>query len=172
MYGVDIIKFAWQLLPTVMRGGVIMALLRAMVLPIGFVYDAFMTYRKRKNRLLCMAGNVMLLQRVLNDEFCLKDNQIFIETPEDEGATTMFFQYEGKPPFYVGVYDGMALTLRFPQEASVREDFTLWIPTFLCTSLDNNEDKYAGVNLRIIEDILSYYKPAGRWFCIKLYDYE
>lgn len=172
MYRVDFIRFALQLLPPILRGGVLMALLKVMVLPVRHVYDAFVAYRERTNSRLYMTGNVIFLQKVLNDEFRLSDNQIFIETPEVVAATVMFLKCEGQEPWYVGLDYGKALLLSFPDEMPMRENFVLHVPTFLCSSLNEGEDEYGGVNLRRIKKLLDYYKPAGRWYRIELYDYE
>ena len=65
-----------------------------------------------------------------------------------------------------------SVTLKRRGESSYKDSFVVWVPTFLCTSENTEEDKYGGRNLREIRNLLSYYKPAGRTYRIELYDYE
>ena len=67
---------------------------------------------------------------------------------------------------------GEALYLTNDGEYTAKYNFTVYVPTFLCTSLDKEEDRFKGVNLMRIINLLNKYKPAGRTYQIKLYDYE
>lgn len=68
----------------------------------------------------------------------------------------------GNPPLYVRAYDDV------PKQPS----FIVYVPSFLCTSIDAAEDKYGGQNLTTILNLLNHYKPAGRSFRIEIYEYE
>ena len=102
-----------------------------------------------------------------NDAFYLTDGKIYIESVMVKHAMLMDAQYigtEGEAPFYM-----YHVTDTHPGDGV---NFNVYVPTFLCTSLNVGEDKYGGENLRRIRSLIDYYKPAGRKYGIILYDYE
>lgn len=171
-YRIDFTRFVQQLLPPILRSKVMMALFRVFITPLRYLYDKFLAYRDSISSRLNITANVQYIQKALNDAFYLTDNQIYIETPEDERTPSFYFQDEGQPPNYFYMAGNKPFYLREPDEVSSRETFIVYIPTFLCSSLDSEDDKYNGENLQIIYNLLNYYKPAGRSCRIELYDYE
>lgn len=169
---IDFTRFVQQLLPPILRSKVMMALFRVFITPIRYLYDKFLAYKDGISSRLNITANVQYIQKALNDAFFLSDNQIFIETPKEvklpffhfqsEGLTINFFHRSDSTAYYMGVTD----------EASCSESFIVYVPSFLCTSLDSETDKYLGQNIQTIYNLLDYYKPVGRTCRIEIYDYE
>ena len=174
-YRIDIMKLAVQLLPPILRCGLTIALLRVLTVPIRYVQRLFSEYRAEVSGRLNVTANVQYIEKALNDAFYLTDGQIYIESTmvssnseyfrlEAEGMDAQYIGSEGEEPYYM--YN----------EANTHQsdgvNFNVYVPTFLCTSLDAGGDKYGGENLRKIRSLTDYYKPAGRKYGIILYDYE
>lgn len=147
-----------------------MALLKVLVAPLRYLYDLFTSYRTGVTERLDMTANVQYLEKVLNDAFFLKENQIYIESGEELPRTVFHHVSEGQAPVYVGGVS--TLMVRQEDDVPVQDTFIIYVPSFLCTSLTATEDKYNGVNLRTILNLVNYYKPAGRTYRIEIYDYE
>ncbi len=169
---IDFTRFVQQLLPPILRSKVMMALFRVLITPLRYLYDKFLSYKDGVSSRLNITANVQYIQKALNDSFYLTDNQIYIETPEEERIPSFYFQSEGQPANYFNMAGETPFYLREADGNSSKETFIVFIPTFLCTSLDTEKDKYKGVNLQIIYNQLNFYKPAGRSYRIELYDYE
>ena len=166
------VRLAVQLLPPVMRGGLMVALLKVLTLPVRHIYEQLTERRKAADRRLGTTANVMYMEKALNDAFYLKERQIRIESTETEDTLFWHRREERQKDNYMYRRTEKGVTLKRRGECSYRESFVVWVPTFLCTSVDADEDKYGGRNLREIRNLLNYYKPAGRTYRIELYDYE
>lgn len=166
------VKLAVQLLPSVLRGGLTVALLKVLTLPVRHIYEQLAAWRKAADRRLGTTANVMYIEKALNDAFYLTEGQIRIEDTEAEDTLFWHRREEGQKACYLYRRTEKSVALKRRGESSYRESFVVWVPTFLCTSEDADEDKYGGRNLREIRNLLSYYKPAGRTYRIELYDYE
>lgn len=169
---IDFTRFVQQLLPPILRSKVMMALFRVFITPLRYLYDKFLAYKDGISSRLNITANVQYIQKALNDAFFLTDNQIYIETPDEERIPAFYFQDEGQPAYYFYMAGNISFYLRSPDDVPQSETYIIFIPTFLCTSLDTTEDKYKGENLQIIYNILNNYKPAGRMYRIEIYDYE
>lgn len=169
---IDFTRFVQQLLPPILRSKVMIALFRVFITPLRYLYDKFLAYRDSVSSRLNITANVQYIQKALNDAFYLTDEQIYIETPEEERVPAFYFQDEGQPAYYFYMAGNISFYLRSPDDVPQSETYIIFIPTFLCTSLDTTEDKYKGENLQIIYNILNNYKPAGRMYRIEIYDYE
>lgn len=174
-YRIDIMKLAVQLLPPVLRCVFTVALLRVLTLPLRYVQGLFAAYMAEVSGRLNITAGVQYIEKALNDAFYLTDGQIYIESVmvssnseffrlETEGMDAQYIGTEGETPFYM-----YHVTDTHPGDGV---NFNVYVPTFLCTSLNAGEDKYDGENLRRIRSLIDYYKPAGRKYGIILYDYE
>ena len=166
------VRLAVQLLPPVLRGSLTVALLKVLTLPVRYIYEQLTARRKNADRRLNTTANVMYIEKALNDAFFLKERQIRIESTEAEDTVFWHRREEGQKDLYMYRRTEKGVTLKRRGECSYKYSFVVWVPTFLCTSMDVDEDKYGGRNLREIRNLLSYYKPAGRTYRIELYDYE
>lgn len=172
-YNIDFTKFCRQMLPPVLRSLFLMALLKAMIVPLRYIYGLFKSLKTETDNSLNISANVISLQRAMNEAFFLKSDQIYIETPEEENKKVLYFESENQtylPMRFCS--EGEGQYIRENGEIAVKYNFVVYVPTFLCTSLKKEDDKYCGVNLNRIMNILNKYKPAGRTFSIILYDYE
>lgn len=163
-----------MLLPPILRGPVLVALVGTFILPIKFIYEAFMTYRKSVKNCICRTCNVNSLEKILNDHFFLTDRQIYITTTLDPSQFYLYKQSEKKPPQYLhgaGEIHTAPCYIKPHDGVSPEPTFVIHIPTFLCTSLDQEQDEYNGRYLIEIYNILNIYKPAGRAYRLALYDY-
>ena len=171
-YRIDLTKLVVQLLPPILRSKFLIALLKALILPLAFIYGKLMEHRDNVSEKLDITANVIYLEKILNDAFFLSDLQIYIETQEEDLTNYWHVKHEDAPCKYLHKDSKTGVILKYKEESSYKDSFVVWVPTFLCTSLDSNEDKYKGKNLTRIKELLSFYKPAGRTYSIKLYDYE
>ena len=120
-YDFDIIKYAQYVLRPSLRKRKIFAIISIFLLPLIFIYTLFKSYRKQAINKLNINGQVIYIEKVLNDRFFLKNREIYIT------------DIAGKESY---------------------------IPSFLSTY--ENE----------IKNLIDYYKPAGRTYVLKIYEYE
>ena len=172
-YNIDFTKFALHLLPPILRSKVLMSLLKVMLTPLRYIYSLFKALKEGTDNTLNISGNVLYLQKAMNDAFFLKNDQIYIDTPDEGNKRVLNFRSENQPHISMNKKsEGKAQALWQRHESTVKYNFVVHVPSFLCTSIDMNEDKDRGMNIRIIMNILNKYKPAGRTFSIEIYDYE
>ena len=171
-YNVDFNRFAMQLLPPILRSKTLVALLNILVHPLLVLYNKFMMYRAAVAGRLNITAHVQFIEKALNDTFFLTKRQIYIATIENEEIDFLHFVKESLSGvvFYRKGEEPHIMLNR--GEMIYKPTFTVYVPKFLCTSLDSNEDRFHGTYLRTILNLLAYYKPAGRTFRIELYDYE
>ncbi|MBQ7552935.1 MAG: hypothetical protein IJT46_01060 [Bacteroidaceae bacterium] len=173
-YKIDLTKLVVQLLPPILRSKLLVSLLSVVIVPLRYLYEKFCMLKDSANSRLQITGNVVCLEKALNDAFYLNERQIYIETPEEEPPAVFYFSSELQRPnvlFLLSEERGFLLMNK--GESVVKLNFIIKVPTFLCTSIDSKEeDKYHWKYLNIIKNIINIYKPAGRTFSIELYDYE
>ncbi len=167
-YNVDLNRWAVQLLPPILRSRVLVALLKIILIPLVQLHAQFMLYRAAIAGRLNVTASVQDIERVLNATFFLHNRQIYIEDVNDEQRTFLYFVREQMPAVFINP----SLTVWYPDEVPDKPNFIVYIPGFLCSSLNPAEDKYKGQFLTTIINLIEYYKPAGRRYAIKLYDYE
>lgn len=173
-YKIDFTKLVLQLLPPILRSKFLTSLMSVLIVPLRYIYGKFCGLKDTVDSRLNTTGNVLYLEKALNDAFYLTDRQIYIDTPEEEESPAFYFASEmQKANMMFLVSEGTGFTLIRKGESRVLVNFIVKVPTFLCTSLESKaSDKYGWHFLTIIKNILKIYKPAGRTFGIELYDYE
>lgn len=171
-YKLDILRLAVQLVPPVLRCGILISLLDVLTLPLRQIYGRFTALREAVDRRLDITAAVQYMEKALNDVFFLKDGRIYIVSNVSDGTVYCHYESERKENVYMGTTAETPLLLRYDGEADHKASFTVYVPTFLCTSLDAEEDEYGGVHLRTVMTWIDYYKPAGKTYGIELYDYE
>lgn len=174
-YKIDFTRFVALMLPPVLRSAFLLSLLKAMTTPLRYIYNRFYGLKEKTDDKLNITGNVIYLEKALNDAFYLTERQIYIETPEEETKRKAFyFKREAQPPvFLYSIPEGGEVTLGRKDEYFQNLNFIVRVPTFLCTSTESGEeDKYKWEHYMAIRNILDAYKPAGRTFGIELYEYE
>lgn len=172
-YGIDFVRFVVQMLPPLLRSRLLVALLRVLTVPLRYIHDLFLALKDGTDTKLSITGNVQYLEKALNDAFCLTDGQIHIGTPAEERRPAFYLEKEGNPRIFHTMEEGTGYMVLLRGETRQRVNFTVRVPTFLCTSTESKAaDKYGWRHYRVIKNILNIYKPAGRTFGIELYDYE
>lgn len=174
-YKLDIRRLAVQMLPPVLRSRVMVALLYVLTTPLKWINAKFKAAKDETDAAVETTCTVASLEAGLNKLFYLRYGQIYIDTPEwTERATVFYKQSEDLAAVYMHEEsEGKPTYLTDTTEDQPEENFTVMVPTFLCTSLEKRTaDKYGWKNLAKIKQFLNKYKPAGRQFGIKLYDYE
>ena len=73
---IDYVRFVWQLLPPVLRSGVLLSLLRVLITPLRYLQERLSAYMEGVSSRLNITANVQYIQKALNDAFYLTDNQI------------------------------------------------------------------------------------------------
>ena len=167
-YDVDLNRWAVQLLPPILRSRVLVALLRILIIPLAYVHRLFTEYRKKVADRLDITASVQDIERALNRRFFLRNRQIYIESESDDRHPCLYFQAEGKPPTFLNP----RMTLWMDGEVPSKPNFTIFVPRFLVTSLNPEEDRHKGRYLAEIIRIVELYKPAGRRYAITIYEYE
>jgi hypothetical protein len=98
-YRFNILKFAEQMLPPILRKGVLVALLTALVTPLKTLYEAFTTYRNAVLDKLNINGHVLPLEMALN-KACYTD-QIYIVCSNIRHKLFIYKEAEGQQPTYI-----------------------------------------------------------------------
>lgn len=167
-YDVDFNRWVVQLLPPILRSRVLVALLRILIIPLAYVHRLFTEYRKKVADRLDITASVQDIERALNRRFFLRNRQIYIESESDDRHPCLYFQAEGKPPTFLNP----RMTLWMDGEVPSKPNFTIFVPNFLVSSLNSEEDRHKGRHLAEIIRIVELYKPAGRRYHINIYEYE
>ena len=159
-YNFDVQKFGWQMLPTILRGDVMRALLRALLLPLVWLFAQFRQLQAEARERLSSSGQTLSLIEALRRAYRLKEGDVYIVDSEYK-QPHLYLKREGQRPIYLHRAGDSELThLYYEDGARVEPDFYIHIPDFLQTEEE-------GI-LRIIEQ----YKPAGRKYKIIYYPYE
>lgn len=159
-YNFDVQKFGWQMLPTILRGDVMRAFLRVLLLPLVWLFAQFRLLQAEARERLSSSGQTLSLIEALRRAYRLKEGDVYIVDSEYK-QPHLYLKREGQRPIYLHRAGGSELThLYYEDGARVEPDFYIHIPDFLQTEEE-------GI-LRIIEQ----YKPAGRKYKIIYYPYE
>lgn len=170
-YNIDLTLFVKQLLPPILRNKVLMALMRVLITPLRYLYDNFLTYSSTTNGRLAATAHVQDIQYMLNREFCLTREEIYLEDYVEYEIPILYNQTEGGNTSYLTTQteeNTLMASMRYEPFACIK----VWIPTFLCTSLENpDKDKYGWQYLNRIQQLVNSCKPAGIPIRMETYDY-
>lgn len=160
-YKLDLIKLARQVLPPVLRGKRLFALIRILLLPFVFVYKQFVAFRKEALGKQAVTGQVLMIEKLLNDHYALTNKEIYLS---DAPLTNIYLYKQKENQIPVVLYrsseeQGMRYLL-YEREGQYDANFTVNVPSFLADSLEE------------IKWLVDHYKPAGRTYKIHLYEYE
>ena len=148
------------MLPTILRGDVMRALLRVLLMPLVWLFAQFRLLQAEVKERLSSSGQTLSLIEALRRAYRLKEGDVYIVDSEYK-QPHLYLKREGQRPIYLHRAGDSELThLYYEDGARVEPDFYIHIPDFLQTEEE-------GI-LRIIEQ----YKPAGRKYKIIYYPYE
>lgn len=160
-YDFDILKYAQYVLRPLLRKKRIFAVVSVFLLPLIFIYTLFKSYRKQATDRLNINGQVIYIEKVLNERFFLIHREIFI-TDIIGNELYLYNRSEEQIPSYLHKRSERAEVKYIQQrgEGNYSGNFVVNIPSFLSM-----------YELEII-NLVDYYKPAGRSFVLKIYEYE
>lgn len=124
---------------------------------------------KKKNdveRRLDTTAQRTSIESYLNGLFFLKNREIQIEEIDNSNKVYVYFADENQ----IAPFINNKFILYELGEVPDKPNFIVHIPTFLCTSLEIEKDKYKGEFLTKIVNALNVYKPAGKRYSINLYE--
>lgn len=111
-YKLDILRLAVQLVPPVLRCGILISLLDVLTLPLRQIYGRFTALREAVDRRLDITAAVQYMEKALNDVFFLKDGQIYIVSNVSDGTVYCHYESERKENVYMGTTAETPLLLR------------------------------------------------------------
>lgn len=152
-YQFDIMKFAEEMTPPLLRKSILMALIRALLRPLVRLVREFQDLRAQSNKALLPSGQVRAIEGAIIDKYHLHSGDVYITEPEDK---TLYLYYEREG---AGALE-LPQTLYSGNENPNKTDFTIHLPDHL--------EKYKDDIIRLIE----LYRPAGRKYTINYYTYE
>ena len=160
-YNVDIYKLGAYLLPPFLRKKRMYAFLCVLLFPFYCLSKIFKDYRKASLQKLNVNGQVAYIEKMLNNEFELEHQEIYIT--DSESLRLNLSDLYSDASVTMTVYPDNSedvLYLESGNESVKSEDYIVNVPSFL-------EDQ-----IERIRTLLEYNKPAGRTYKINLYDYE
>lgn len=157
-YKIDIFKYAFLLLPPPLRKKKMFAFLKVLTLPISYLHDELMKYRDLCESRMSVNGQVIYIEKTLNDYFLLQNKDIYISDITElyrpvylrNESPSHYFQNEGSQK-HTFLHNGSSNGLL---------KFIVNVPSYLDNRIED------------IKNIVEYNKPAGRVYTINIYDYE
>lgn len=160
-YNIDINKFALQLLPITFRRKKLWAIAVIMLLPLNYVYGLFKAFREQALAKLSINGQVIYIEKVLNDSFSLTNTEIYI-TDIEEKHTLLNRRSEGPALVYLHKraenFDNVYMRKQNEGNSS-KGNYIVNVPDFLA---DHESE---------IRQLINYYNPAGRTYVLNIYKY-
>lgn len=155
-YKIDIKRFGWQMLPPILRGKTLGALLMVLLTPLVSLYDRFVALRQRQRLRLEGNGQVIAMRRAIIKRYNLHEEDVDIVDAEDR-EVFLYWQSEAAPPTYLTAEAGA--TIKRTEEGRGEADYIVFVPDFL-----EGRD-------RELKGLLNHYRPAGRKYELKYYTY-
>ena len=152
-YQFDIMKFAEDMTPPLLRKSLLMALIRALLRPLVRLMREFQDLRAQSKKALLPSGQVRAIEGAIIDKYHLHSGDVYITEPEDK---TLYLYYEREG---AGALE-LPQAIYYEHENPNKTDFTIHLPDHL--------EKYDGDITRLIE----LYRPAGRKYTKQYYTYE
>lgn len=158
-YDVDLIKLSEMLLPPTLRKKKFFAFLQVMIYPFKLLLEKLISFQKDATLILTVSGQVISLERVLNELFYSGKDIYLTDVPLED-----FYLYNddetGKGLIMYNDAEVGETVWRNDGEGRFNGDFIVNVPFYLKTE----EQK--------IRNILDRYKVTGRKYIIKYYEYE
>lgn len=160
-YNVDIYKLAAYLLPPFLRKKKLFSFFCVLLYPFFTLVQTFKSFRKSSIYRLNANGQVIYMEKYLNDHFNLEYKDIYI-TDSEESIPNVSVLYPEESST-MDVYASGSLEVLYlisGMESLKKEDFIVNVPSYLQDRINE------------IITLVEYNKPAGRKYTIKIYDYE
>lgn len=172
LFDFDLEKFANQLCPPILRSKVLLAIIRAICVPLNYLSAWLNSFRKEVSDNVKVSSNVVVLEGVLNEAFHFVNRKIYITTMESLGEVyvRMLSEPDSSPLFLSTLQEERPTYMLQQGELPPGASFTVHIPNTIATSLNPEKDAYRGVNLSKISEIINRYKPVGKNYNIEIYE--
>ena len=160
-YNVDVYKLAAYLLPPFLRKKKLFSFFSVLLYPFFLLVQNLKNFRKSCIYKLNANGQVIYIEKYLNDYFNLEYKDIYI-TDSENNIPNVSVLYPGEA-ITMAVYpleSGDMLFLLSGTESLKEEDYIVNVPSYLQERINE------------ITTLVEYNKPAGRKYTIKIYDYE
>ena len=160
-YNVDVYKLAAYLLPPFLRKKKLFSFFSVFVYPFFGLVQSFKNFRKSRLYRLNANGQVIYIEKYLNDYFNLEYKDIYI-TDSDNNIANVSDLYSDSS-ITMTVYPANFTDVLYVMsgfESTKREDFIVNVPSYLHDRISE------------ITTLVEYNKPAGRNYYINIYDYE
>lgn len=157
-YRFDIRRFAYLMLPPILRQPVLWAVVCACVDGLSNVHSSFRAYAEMISDRLSYNAFVIYLEKMLNDLFSV-EGMIYIEDYRIESTLYLALREEGRDPDYLAFKDEGGKNVYVSRDDRLIGGFYVWIPI----TLDTPENRYT------ISKWVNYYKYTGTQFSIKTY---
>ena len=160
-YKIDIIKYGLLLLPPFLRKQRLFAFLNVLLLPFQELMSRLDNYRKECDDRLNINGQVIYIEKALNDYFLLSYKDIYItEKSLDDIAPVIYLFNDAEPAVYFFDDDSQNVTYLTEGDVNTSMEFIVNVPSYLESQLDE------------IRNLVEFYKPAGRSYKLNIYPYE
>lgn len=160
-YNIDIYRLGYIMLPPVLRNRRLYALLKVLLHPFFVLVTLFKNYRKSTLTTINTNGQVIYIEKALNDAFAFDYKYIYLTDTGDAQSNILYPEDANTMSVYQKGAEEVAY-LTGSNEGKLGGDFIVNVPDFL----DNDAD------LNKIKEIVEYNKPAGRGYVINVYTYE
>lgn len=157
-YRIDIFKFSAMLLPPVLRKSRIFALLKVLVCWFAQLQREFLVYREDARQRMALNGQVIYIEKALNDYFLLQNPDIYISDISSFQRT--FYVPQDENTAHIYDRDSLKVTYLSNGSENAQLKFIVNVPSYLADRIQD------------IRNIIDYNKPAGRTYTINIYDYE
>lgn len=160
-YNVDIYKVAAYLLPPFLRKKKLFSFFCVLLSPFFVLVQTFKRFREYSIYKLNANGQVIYIEKYLNDYFSLEYKDIYITDSENNISNISdIYPNESITMAVYSVESGNMLYLLSGSESLKKEDYIVNVPSYLQDRINE------------ITTLVEYNKPAGRKYTIKIYDYE
>lgn len=154
-YNVDILKFALQVLPPVLRRNVLFAMMKVMIVPLIELQTAFIQYVRQCNDNIRVNGQVIYIVKAIKDYFLLDNDDVFI-TELDVSKKLVYFR--NREPYVYISNDINNPTYIYNSTYNAQLRFIVNIPDYLSNRIEE------------VRSIVEFNKPAGRQYIINVYE--
>lgn len=157
-YKIDIYKLALLILPLPLRKTRLFAFVKVLVCPFTDLVERFNQYRKNVNTRMAVNGQVIYIEKALNDYFLLPNKDIYIS--DISSLLRTVYLHNSSPTAYFYSENSQKKTYLSNGGENGQLKFIVNVPSYLSDRIQE------------IKNIVEYNKPAGRIYEIKIYDYE
>jgi len=158
-WNLDILKFGLLLLPPALRKKRTFAFLCALLAALADLKGRFVEYRSRCDAKLQVNGQVIYIEKALNDRFFLENRDIYITERDVSDIPPIVWLFNGASP-EVYLYGEGDANVTWLGEGGQNNTMAYIV----------NVPSYLEGNLNEIRDLVEFYKPAGRKYIINIYE--